>query len=370
VVDPLRASVLSASSVVDPLRASVLSVRSVVIFSVFSALSVVMLSPMLLAQQLPRYTERVDVSRVLVDARALDERGQPILGLGPEDFRVKIAGKPARVESVLWVAGGAVDREGMPVASTEIGGFVSPAPPGRLVVFLFQKDLEASRIVGFMRLLIETREFLESFQPADRVAVLSFDYHLKVWVDFTNDFTQVERILAHGILFEKPRVVEPSAGVSLVQRLDPAKGRKTYSMEKALLAIADALEPLPGAKSLVLVGHGWGRLSGNSLNFDREYGHAVEAFQAGRVSVFTLDTTNADYHTLDAGLISVAEHTGGFFERTHLFSRRALARLASALAGHYVLFVEKPFGEKSYHAIEVELTRRKGTVMAKSGFVG
>jgi VWFA-related protein len=321
-------------------------------------------------QQLPRYTERVDVTRVVVDARAVDGRGQPLLGLEPEDFLVKIDGKPARVESALWVAGGAVDTSGMPIASTEISGYASPAPPGRLIVFLFQKDLEPSRIVGFMRLLIEAREFLASFQPTDRVAVVSFDYHLKVWVDFTNDFASIERILAHGILFEKPGAVEPSAGVSLVQRLDPAKGRKTYSMEKALLAIADALEPLPGTKSLVLVGHGFGRLSGSSLDVDREYGSAVEAFQAGRVTVFTLDTTDADYHTLEAGLISVAEHTGGFFRRTHLFSRAAMDHLAGALAGHYVLFVEKPFGEKGYHRIEVDLARRKGTVMTRNGFVG
>jgi hypothetical protein len=47
-----------------------------------------------------------------------------------------------------------------------------------------------------------------------------------------------------------------------------------------------------------------------------------------------------------------------------------MGHLAGALIGHYVLFVEKPFGEKGYHRIEVDLTRRKGTVMAKNGFVG
>ena len=317
---------------------------------------------------LPRYTERVDVTRVLIDARAVDGRGRPILGLEPADFRVRIDGRPARVETAQWIADGAVDRDGAPIPSTELAGYA--APPGRLVVFLFQKDLEPSRIVGLMRLLIETREFMESFQPWDRVAVVSFDYHLKVWIDFTNDFGSIARILEHGILFERPGVVGPSADPSLVARLSQKKGQKTYSMEKALLAIADALEPLPGSKSLVLIGHGWGRLSGTSLLFDREYGPAVEAFQAGRVSVFTLDTTDADAHTLEAGLMSVAEHTGGFFERTHLFSRRALEKLASALAGHYVLFVEKPFGERGYHTIEVDLTRHKGSVMAKSGFVG
>ena len=136
------------------------------------------------------------------------------------------------------------------------------------------------------------------------------------------------------------------------------------------MLLADALEPLPGAKSLVLVGHGWGRLSGSSLFFDREYGPAVEAFQAGRVTVFTLDTTDADAHTLEAGLVSVAEETGGFFARTHLFSAHALDRLASALTGHYVLFVERPVGSRGYHRISVELSRHKGRVMAKSGFVG
>jgi VWFA-related protein len=337
----------------------------VAVLFVFSVCSVAGL----LAQQLPRYVERVDVTRVLIDARALDERGRPILGLAPEDFRVKIAGKPARVESVLWVEGGAVDPDGLPLDSTPLTGLVSPAP-GRLVVFLFQKDLEPSRILGFMRLLIETREFLERFQPSDRVAVVSFDYHLKVWIDFTNDFTRIERILERGILLEKPPQVEPSPGVSLVARLDASKGRRIYTMEKALLAIADALEPLPGAKSLVLVGHGWGRFTGSSLFFDRQYGPAVEAFQAGRVTVFTLDTTEADSHTLDAGLISVAEHTGGFFRRTHLFSRAAMRDLGGALAGHYVLFVERPFGDKGYHRIEVDLVGRRGTVMAKSGFVG
>ena len=91
-------------------------------------------------------------------------------------------------------------------------------------------------------------------------------------------------------------------------------------MEQALLQIADALEPLPGAKSLVLVGHGWGRWVGSYVFFDKEYGPAVEAFQAGRVTVFSLDTTDADQHTLEVGLESVAAQTGGFFARTNLFS--------------------------------------------------
>jgi len=326
-------------------------------------------SAALAAQQRPRFTERVDVSRVLVDARVVDRQGQPIRGLRPEDFRVRIDGAEARVESAVWVDGGGVDRDGAPLPSTAIRGSAQP-PAGRLIVFLFQKDLEPSRIVGLMRMLIQARSFLDTFRPEDRVAVTSFDSHLKIWIDFTGDMERVRRIFERGILFERPGPIGSVDGISLVARLDPTRAKRAYSMEEALLDIADALEPLPGSKSLVIIGHGWGRLSGSTLFFDREYGHAVEAFQAGRVTVFTLDTTSADYHTLEAGLISVAETTGGFFERTHIFSQRALDRLAGALAGHYVLFVEKPFGPIGYHKVDVGLTRVKGTVMAKSGYVG
>ena len=321
-------------------------------------------------QQRPRFTERVDVGRVLVDARVLAPGGDPIRGLAPDDFRVRIDGEDVRVESAQWIEGGEVDRDGAPLASTGLLGALEAPRPGRLIVFLVQKDFEPSRLSGLMRMLIRARAFLDTFTPDDRVAVVSFDDHLKIWVDFTGDLERVRRIFQRGILLERPGPVGGSPEPSLVARLDPAKAKKAYSMEQALLDLADALEPLPGAKTLVLIGHGWGRLSGSTLLFDKEYGPAVEAFQAGRVTVFAFDTTNADYHTLEAGLISVAEDTGGFFERTHLFPGRALDRLAGALAGHYVLFVEKPTAPVGYHRIDVELTRVKGTVMAKSGYVG
>jgi len=320
--------------------------------------------------QLPRYTERVDVGRVLIDARVVNDRGEPIRDLQPGDFRVRIDGDDARVESALWVEGGAVDRDGAPLPSVGLRGAIEAPRPGRLIVFLFQKDFERSRLPGLMRMLIRARTFLDTFTPADRVAVVSFDSHLKIWIDFTSDLEQVRRIFERGILLERPGPVAEAPEPSLVARLKPAKAKKAYSMEQALLDLADALEPLAGAKSLVIIGHGWGRLSGSYLFFDKEYGPAVEAFQAGRVTVFTLDTTDADYHTLEAGLMSVAEGTGGFFERTHLFPGRALDRLAGALAGHYVLFVEKPVAPIGYHRIEVDLTRIKGTVMAKRGYVG
>ena len=57
--------------------------------------------------QQPRYAERVDVERVLIDVRVVDGIGQPVLGLAAEDFRVKIGKKPAAVQSIAWVGAAA-----------------------------------------------------------------------------------------------------------------------------------------------------------------------------------------------------------------------------------------------------------------------
>jgi hypothetical protein len=78
--------------------------------------------------------------------------------------------------------------------------------------------------------------------------------------------------------------------------------------------------------------------------------------------------TKADYHSLEAGLQLVSEQTGGFFARTHLFPDLAMRNLAGALAGYYVLFVEKPTTAVGTHDIAVELIRRKGNVLARTAF--
>jgi VWFA-related protein len=317
------------------------------------------------AQQTPRFRERVDVTRVVIDVRVIDDRGDPVVGLIASDFQVEIDGRRSRVESATWIggsdtgAGGAIP--GVPIAPDDI----QTLGPGRLVVFLFQKDLEPSRIVGLMRMLLKGRQFLETLTANDRVAILSFDSHLKVWTDFTNNRERLDRVLEHGILFERPPPVQAPPEPSLVERLDPARGRRTYTIERALELIADALEPLPGAKSLVLIGHGFGHFSRTGVRMDRDYDTAREALIAARTSVFSLDVTQADYHSLEAGLQIVAEETGGFYARTHVFPDLAVRRLSGALAGYYVLFVERPPGhERPKHEIDVKVLRSSGRILA------
>ncbi len=318
------------------------------------------------AQQPPAYSERVQVTRLLLDARVLDDRGQPVRGLAAADFRVTVGGKMARVESVAWV--GEHDGGSAPACAAE--GVLVPGPTeGRLIVFLFQKSMEPSRIVGFMRMLTEARGMLTSLTAADRVAVLSFDSRLQVWVDFTADFERIQRVFERGILFENAGPVQEAAGPSLVRRLAPSDARRTYTIERALRRIGEALMDLPGAKSIVLVGHGFGTLGPSGVSMDNEYDAMRQALQDARASVFSLDVTTADYHSLEAGLQLVSEQTGGLFARTHIFPTRAVRSLLGALAGYYTLFVELPMLDEGAHDVEVKLSDRKGNVLSRATYV-
>ena len=118
---------------------------------VFGTYAVLWLTPLLQAQQLPRFTEQVQVTRILIDARVINDGGTPVLDLGSDDFEVKIGGKPAPIESVSWVSG----HTGTPEDALKRSAVNDPAPlpQGRLIVFFIQKDMEQGRIRGLVRLL-------------------------------------------------------------------------------------------------------------------------------------------------------------------------------------------------------------------------
>jgi hypothetical protein len=323
----------------------------------------------LLAGQPPTvpHTERVEVTRVLIDVRALDGSNRPIPGLEAGDFRVRIGGKAARVESARWI-GVTSDPATPPPAPG--AGLHAAELEGRLIVFVVQKSLEHGRIGGLLRTLFESGPFFRTFTARDRIAVLTFDSHLKVWLDFTGDLDRVRRVMQHDILMQSPPEVAASAPVSLLARLPAERTRQFSSVEQALGGLADALHPLPGAKTVIVIGHGFGRAA-----FSRDYSFATvaiedyeairHALQDARATVFTLDITQADYHTLEIGLQTVADDTGGFYERMFHFSAASFARLSAALSGHYVLFVERPVLRRGTHDIDVALLRHKGRVLAR-----
>ncbi len=327
--------------------------------------------------QIPVVVERVEVARVLIDVRVVDDHGRAIRGLQREDFDVEIGGTHAEVESVQWigehapVAARATAAADNGLAAASAPGAIDVTPPGRLIVFVVQKSLTGNRVGGLLRMLDQSGTILAALNPSDRVAVLSFDSHLNIWQDFTGDFARVRTALGR-VMRERAPPLEPAAGPSLAAQLDPMQAYAASTIEQALLRLGEALAPLPGAKSVVLIGYGFGRMGLGGTYMENGYEEAAHALQRARATFFCLDVTDADYHSLEAGLQNVASDTGGVYARTHEFSQRALNYVVQALAGHYVLLVEKPAIEEGPQPLTVRLSGRAGrslTVLSHTKYV-
>ena len=321
------------------------------------------------------YQEKIVVERILVDARVSDSRGNPITDLKPADFRVLVDGKPAKVESVDWIPETAASRELADIdkPQPEINTSLDvPAPRGRLFIFFFQTDFarNASRVIGQMAILQKLDAFLDFLEPEDRVAVLSFDSHLKFRLDFTDDKHRIAGAMKDALMTNEPNTPPVVPMPSLRSHLPPDVLKNTSSSEEALLVLGNALLPIPGPKSMILFGWGLGTLVGGRVFLPAVYGAARQALESARVSVFSLDFTQADYHSLEVGLGKVSADTGGFYAKTFHFPDIAIERLTKTLAGHYELEVRKPDTRvRGLHTIEVQVNRRGAEVMARSTYV-
>jgi VWFA-related protein len=241
------------------------------------------------AQEPPHRLPGIETSRVVLEARVTDSRGLPVRGLAAADFRVEVDGREVEVESAVWVEERGSDRGS---DRDRLSSGLSRGPdPSRTIVLLFQKDFEGSRLRGLLRALGQAKELLASLNPRDRVAVLTFDSHLRLHLDFTADFAAVSRTLDESVLLRWPGPVEAGEPPSLAAHLDRTEAREAASPEQALLALGRALQPLPGAKTIVLFGYGLGQLRGGTFVLDHDYGRARAALDEARAAVFCLDVT-------------------------------------------------------------------------------
>ncbi|MFH1176001.1 MAG: hypothetical protein V1750_01245 [Acidobacteriota bacterium] len=328
-------------------------------------LAALMLPAAAKAAEQPQFREQIEVARLLIDARVVDRSGNALLGLTVEDFRVLVDGQPATLEAVEWVAGDVPYAEGLPPKEAEAVG-APVVPRGKIVVFFVQPDFQSVRLTGLMRMAPRAVEIIDRLQPQDLVAVLAFDFHLKLHLDLTTDHEAARRAVQATQIFREPKVVVSSSPFSLFRHITHERALATTSSEEAIALTGEALEKLPGAKIFVLLGWGLGTLHGRSGVFmGPHYARARAALARARTSVLALDITDADYHDLEVGLEKAAEDTGGFYVKTHQFPDQAVARVTQALAGYYVLVVEKPPTYTGAHGITVELTRAKGEVLVR-----
>jgi VWFA-related protein len=317
--------------------------------------------------------EQARVERVILDAYVTDSRGDALRDLRAGDFRVSVDGSEAAVETAEWMS--AESAEGPPSFSEGAPGSQAPAiqfAPGRLLIFFFQTDLAVpSRLRGSMRMAIQARRLLNTLVPTDRVAVLSFDSHLKLRQDFTADRHRIELAIDGAIRTGAPPEIENGPAPSLARHFDFRSARRAVTPERALELISRAAEPIAGAKSLLFFGWGLGTiggLGGPGIRDRLDYRAALPALASARVSIFTLDVTDADYHSLESSLQQISDLTGGRYEKTNLFPNLAIDRVRRAIEGHYVLVLRRSAGPRGTHRVSVRLAHRTGRVLAREFF--
>jgi VWFA-related protein len=311
------------------------------------------------------FDDSITVALDTIVVRVVDGSGRPILGLAPEDFRVLVRGEEVPVTAVDWISSEGAAEPHAELLPVEEGA--TPVPgPGKLIVFFVQADLNPTRISGQMRLRPYTRELLATLHPSDRVAVVSYDSHLKLWLDFTDDREAVHQAVDRAMIYSPEADVASTGPPSLADRFDFAEARRVASPERALEITAQALAGLPGEKTMVYLGYGLGRFGTGGVRMTPDYKPAVKALSRARISVFVLDVTSADYHSLSVGLESVAAATGGTYASTFRLPGVATDRIARAISGWYVL----TFDREALEGIErgeaiVKLKGRRGEVLAR-----
>lgn len=327
-----------------------------------------LLVPALASPQDPKlkeqFGEEITVSLISMTVRAVDGRGNPITGLGPEDFRVRVGKKEVPVVGVDWFS------SGEPAPAVEgtapiVGIQAEAKPAGKLVIFWVQADFEPSRVSGQLRLWPYVEEFLETLHPADRMAVISFDSHLHLRQDFTADREAVHAAVYRGILHGDSEIGPGSGDVSLIGSFDLQAAEDAASPERALEVTAEALDDLPGEKIIVYLGWGLGRFGSFGVQMTPAFYPAVRALRRANIPVFVLDVTSADYHSLEVGLEAVAHATGGTYQKTHVLTGLATDFLANAIAGHYVITIDPETVPDKGGPVTVELRNRKGSVITR-----
>lgn len=316
------------------------------------------------------FREEITVSILTMTVRVVNGRGEPIPDLTPEDFRVRVGRTEVPVLAVDWIGSGdAEPAVPAPASLGEEGVAPESAAPreaaGKLVVFFVQADLEPSRISGQLRLRPYTEEFLGTLEPADRMAVVSFDSHLHLRQDFTGDRAAVFAGIDRGMLWGDSEMGAGSGEVSLAPTFDLQKAMDAASPERGLEVTAEALQALPGEKIIVFLGWGMGTFSSMGVHMKPAFAPAVRALRRARASVFVLDVTSADHHSLEVGLEAVASATGGTYSKTNLLPGLATDFLAKAITGHYLVTLDLAAIPKG-GPVEVGLRRGlKGTVLAR-----
>jgi VWFA-related protein len=323
---------------------------------------------------------RIDVNEVLLDVLVTDKKGNVIVGLTPQDFVVKEDGKPVDLTGLTFYS----DRR--LVGSAREGVAVDKVPEDRYFILFFddQKD-SATEAPELLSRQVEAGQrardwVLKERQPADWVAVVSYDTKLKVQQDFTRDGRALAEAVGAAMKGKDaegnwPSRIKEGEGPSLYAALP--KGNelrdKTGTVYDAMRVLARAAGNIRGRKNLVMFTTGFGRVN----NFNqyvpdpRYYPGMADALNDNNVAVYSIDLSPAGtIHPLSNSMSQISTDTGGQYYATFNSFSTPLKKIGEENSGYYLLSYrsEQPTGKSGFQDVKVTTTNPEFKVRARKGY--
>jgi len=270
--------------------------------------------------------EELTVKRHILDVRVIDAMGRPVKGLGAENFVLSQQGTPIPIVSCEWV-GSPHDKD-----------MKAPGKyPGQLIILFFQVQLDGHRVRGIQDKVKRAMSVLGRFHINDRIAVVSYDSHMRVRTDFTNNPEALARGIRKGLRRERSPYPKPASFPSLTAYLSYSDCKKARTPEKALTYLSNALTRFDDVKTLVYMSFDASDFARGNFKLREDYPEAKKALIASRTTVIGMDFAPWDYNTLDLAIRQFSEDTGGFFVKTPNFVQMAGTKLHNSLSGYYIL---------------------------------
>ena len=348
------------------------------------------------AQQPPAPPQfKTGINLVEVDVIVTDRAGQPVKGLGRDDFEVFEDGKPVPIASFSPVdvpeapadaSIPAPDRSGAAYGSNE------QPEDGRVILVVlddFHVSFDGGRIAAVKSVV---RRLIERLGPSDQAAIIATSGRQSMQAEFTSDkarllaaadhfFPQAE-FAATGVAERGGSGVAP-AGAAAGPRFGFINEIKARWAMETLSNAAKALAEIPHRRKAVLLVS-----QGLSMSLEEVITNpsAGAASQGMRDFILTAQRSNVAIYPVDpCGLVldqgcsnesrdnlrSIAEGTGGFAVLNTNAPERGVERMVAENGTYYLLgyYSPAPPNDGKRHRIKVTARRPGVEIRAREGYV-
>jgi len=336
------------------------------------------------------FADVIDVNDVLLDVVVTDRDGNVILGLQPDDFVVGDGDGTVDVQSATFYSNRAfLESAGL---AERLGVSADEVPIDRYFILFFHdpRSFFPEMISQQLDALRWARRWVhQELLPNDYVAVLSYDYKLKVHQDFTTNDEEILRALDNVSRGKDPGAnwpsrTEGSTGPSLRENLPRGNDlrKSTKKIYTALEVVGDASKYIIGRKNLLMFSMGFGEdpdfsqltNSGNYRPNARYYPPMMQSLNDANIAVYTISlmknlrAENEAQALLGSSLSLLADDTGGEYFMNFINFRDPMRQVVEDNNGYYLLSYPARAGDSGYRKVTVETTNPDFVIRARQGY--